>query len=239
MRLGFRAVVSACRQVFSHLTLSFGANVLAMLLSLPIVLALIVVAFVVHSLSVVPLGIAVLVGVLPNPACLGLQTIARELAHGRGAEFGEQWQAFRAYWRVGLRAWLIAAAVTIIVALNVVFYAAQALRPDSSLHGVAAPLFAVWALLLLFWLGIHLYVTPLLLAQTEPRALLAYRNAAVIMLSRPVASWVVILVWLGVLVFTSATALATVIGLALAAAIQQNTLRLSLPNVLAAQDSAS
>jgi hypothetical protein len=82
-------------------------------------------------------------------------------------------------------------------------------------------------------------VTPLLLAQTEPRALLAYRNAAVIMLSRPVASWAVILVWLGVLVFTSATALATVIGLALAASIQQNTLRLSLPNVLVAQDSAS
>jgi ABC-type Mn2+/Zn2+ transport system permease subunit len=79
-------------------------------------------------------------------------------------------------------------------------------------------------------------VAPLLLAQTEPRALLAYRNAAVILLSRPVASWGLILVWLGVLVFASATALATVIGLALAASIQQNTLRLSLPNPLPAQD---
>jgi hypothetical protein len=39
----------------------------------------------------------------------------------------------------------------------------------------------------------------------------------------------VILVWLAVLVFTSVTALATVIGLALAASIQQNTFRLSLP----------
>jgi hypothetical protein len=236
MRLALRAVGSACRQVFSHLTLSFGANVLAMLLSLPIVLALIVVAFVVHSLSVVPLGVAVFVGALPNPACLGVQTIARELARGRGAEFGEQRQAFRTYWRVGLRAWLISAAITIVLVLNVAFYAEQALRPASRLHGVAAPLFVVWALLLLFWLGIHLYVAPLLLAQTEPRALLAYRNAAVIMLSRPVASWGVILVWLGVLVFTSATALATVIGLALAASIQQNTLRLSLPNPLPAQD---
>jgi hypothetical protein len=229
MRLAFRAVGSAAHQVFSHLTLSFGANVLAMLLSVPIVLALIVVAFVVHSLSVVPLGIAVLVGVLPNPACLGLQTIARELARGTGAEFGEQWQAFRAYWRIWLRTWVIAAAITLVLVLNVAFYAAQALRPASGVHGVAAPLFVAWALLLLFWLGIHLYVAPLLLAQTEPRALLAYRNAAVIMLSRPVASWAVILVWLGVLVFTSATALATVIGLALAACIQQNTLRLTLP----------
>ena len=236
MRLGLRAVWSACRQVFSHLTVSFGGNLLAMLFSLPIVLALIIVAFVVHSLSVVPLGIAVLVGALPNPACLGLQTIARELARGQVPEFREQWQAFRAYWRVGLRAWLIATAVTVILALNVAFYAAQMLRPASGVHGVAAPLFLVWALLLLFWLGIHLYVAPLLLAQTEPRALLAYRNAAVIMLSRPVASWAVIVVWLGVLVFTSTTALATVIGLALAASIQQNTFRLSLPDPLPAQD---
>ena len=43
MRLALRASGSACHQVFRHLALSFGANVLAMLLSLPIVLALIVV----------------------------------------------------------------------------------------------------------------------------------------------------------------------------------------------------
>ena len=239
MRLGLRAVGSACRQVFSHLALSFGGNMLAMLVSLPIVLVLIVVAFFVHSLSVVPLGIAVLVGALPNPACMGLQTLARELAHGRAAEFGEQWQALRTYWRVGLRTWLIAAATTIILALNVAFYATQAANPASRLHAVAMPLFLVWALLLLLWLGIHLYVAPLLLAQDEPRALLAYRNAVVIMLSRPVASWIVVLIWLGVLVFTSATALATVIGLALAASIQQNSLRLSLPNVIAAHDEAT
>jgi hypothetical protein len=73
---------------------------------------------------------------------------------------------------------------------------------------------------------------PLLLAQVEPRALLAYRNAAVMMLSRPVASLNASLIWLGALVFTSATALATIIGLALAASIQQNAFRLVLPNLL-------
>ena len=31
MRFGFRVVGSACRQVFSHLTLSFGGNVLGVL----------------------------------------------------------------------------------------------------------------------------------------------------------------------------------------------------------------
>ena len=236
MRLGLRAVGSACAQVFSHLALLFGGNVLAMLLSLPIVLVSIVVASFVHSLSVVPLGIAVLIGVLPNPACMGLQTLARELALGNAPEFGEQRQALGTYWRVGLRAWLIAAAITIILALNAAFYAREAANPASGLHAVAAPLFFVWALLLLFWLGIHLYVAPLLLAQEEPRVLLAYRNAAVIMLSRPLTSWTVILIWLGALVLTSATAVATVIGLALAASIQQNALRLFLPDALPAHD---
>jgi hypothetical protein len=42
------------------------------------------------------------------------------------------------------------------------------------------------------------------------------------------------LLWLGVLVFTSATALATVIGLALAASIQQNAFRRLLPDLLPA-----
>jgi hypothetical protein len=118
----------------------------------------------------------------------------------------------------------------------VAFWATQAANPATSLHAVAAPLFLVWALILLFWLGIHLYVAPLLLAQAEPRVLLAYRNAAVLMLSRPVASWTVILIWLGALVFTSTTALATIIGLALAASIQQNTLKRLLPNALPALD---
>ena len=92
MRVGFRALGSSCHQVFTHLALSFGGNVLAMLLSLPIVLVSIVVAFFVHSLSVVPLGIALLVGALPNPACMGLQTLARELARGQTPDFADQWQ---------------------------------------------------------------------------------------------------------------------------------------------------
>ena len=234
MRLGIRAVGSSCYQVFSHLALSFGGNVLAMLLSLPIVLVSIVAAFVVHSLSLVPLGIALLVGALPNPACMGLQTLARELARGDTANFGEQWQGLRMYWRVSLRAWLIAAAIAITCVLNMAFYATQAANPATRFHAVAAPLFVVWTLILFLWLGIQLYVAPLLLAQAEARVLLAYRNAAVIMLSRPVASLTVSLIWLGALVFTSATGLATVIGLALAASIQQNTFRLLLPNVLPA-----
>ena len=234
MRFGIRAVGSSCYQVFSHLALSFGGNVLAMLLSLPIVLVSVVAAYAFHSLSLVPLGVALLVGALPNPACMGLQTLTRELARGDTANLREQWQGLRTYWRVTLRAWLIAAAISITCVLNMAFYGTQAADPAARLHAVAAPLFVVWTLVLFLWLAIHLYVAPLLLAQAEARVLLAYRNAAVTMLSRPVASLAVSLIWLGTLVFTSFTALATVIGLALAASIQQNTFRLLLPNLLPA-----
>ena len=87
------------------------------------------------------------------------------------------------YWRVSLRAWLIAAAITIVCVLNIAFYATEGANPAARLHAVAAPLFVVWTLILFLWLGIHLYVAPLLLAQAEARVLLAYRNAAVIMLA--------------------------------------------------------
>jgi len=132
MRLGLRAVGSACYQVFSHLAVSFGGNLLAMLLSLPIVLVLIVVAFFAHSLSVVPLGIAILVGALPNPACMGLQTLARELARGDTPDFGEQWQGLRTYCSVGLRAWLIAGAITITCAVNAASWEIQSANPPTS-----------------------------------------------------------------------------------------------------------
>jgi hypothetical protein len=155
-----------------------------MLLSLPIVLVSIVAAFAVHSLSLVPLGVALLVGALPNPACMGLQTLARELARGQTPDFADQWQGLRTYWRVGLRAWLIAAAITITCALNAAFYATRAANAATRWHTIAAPLSVVWTLILLLWLGVHLYVAPLLLAQAEARVLLAYRNAAVIMLTR-------------------------------------------------------
>src|SRR6476660_7444455 len=118
MRFGARAVGSSCYQVFSHLASSFGGNVLAMVLSLPIVLLSIGAAFALDSLDLVPLCIAVFAGALPNPACMGLQTLARELAHGDSASFSEQWQALRRYWRVSLRAWLAAAAITITCVVN-------------------------------------------------------------------------------------------------------------------------
>src|SRR5437763_5941610 len=134
MRLGLRAVGSACYQVFSHLAVSFGGNLLAMLLSLPIVLALIVVAFFAHSLSVVPLGIAILVGALPNPACMGLQTLARELARGDTPGLAGRWRGTPSTGRVSPRAWRVGAPPALTAVLKMAFSGPQPPDPPPPSH---------------------------------------------------------------------------------------------------------
>src|SRR5579872_232152 len=229
MLLGLTAIGSALRQVFSRFALLAGGNVTAMVLSIPLLAAVLLLTSFSSSLSFVPLGIAVFVGALPNPASMGLQVLTRDMAYDRSPDLYEQWPGLRRYWRVALKAWLISAGVTALCFLNVAFYVHQAASPTSELRGIAGPLSLLWGLLLVSWLAIHLYVAPLLLAQERPNIVLAYRNALVLTMSRPVASWTIIPIWLALLIFTSATALVTVIGLALAAAIQENALRVLLP----------
>jgi hypothetical protein len=229
MFLGLRAIGSALRQVFSRFALSLGGNVTAVVLSVPLIAVVFLLTSFSSSLSFIPLGVAVLVGVLPNPASIGLQTLANKLAYDQDPELNDQWRGLREFWRIALRAWLVSAAVTAVCFLNVAFYANQAGSSASSLRGIAGPLSILWGVLLISWLAIHLYVAPLLLTQESPSVFLAYRNAVVLTTSRLLASWTVILVWLAVLVITSATGLIIIIGLALAAAIQQNALRVLLP----------
>jgi hypothetical protein len=231
--VGLKAIALAFRQIGGRFLLSLGANLTAVALSIPLLVIVLLAASLLRSLSVVPLGVAVLLGILPNPASTGLQAVTRELGRGASPDLHDQWPALRAYWRPALKTWLISAAVTGICVLNVAFYASQAGSRASSLRGIAGPLSIVWALLLVFWLGIHLYVAPLLLAQERYDIWLIYRNAAVIAMSRPFASWTVIFVWFALLVFSATTGLATVIGLALGAAIQQNAFRLLLPTLSA------
>jgi hypothetical protein len=229
MLFGLKAIGSALHQVGTRFILSLGGNVTAIALSTPLLGVVFLLAFLFHSLSFVPFGVAVLVGVLPNPASIGLQMLAREMAYDRFPELNDQWRGLRDYWRVALKAWLISTGIAAVCFLNLVFYASRSATSSSGLSGLAGPLYIMWGLLLIFWLGMHLYVGPLLLAQEKPGVRLAYRNAAVLTVSRPLASWTAIIVWFAVLAISSATGLATLIGLALAAAIQQNTLKVLLP----------
>ena len=106
----------------SHLALSFGGNVLAMLLSLPIVLVSIVAAFV-CSLAESWYRWA-------SPSWSVRCPIRHAWDSRRSRESSpavrprisaSNGRDSAAYWRVSLRAWLIAAAITITCVLNVAF----------------------------------------------------------------------------------------------------------------------
>lgn len=236
MMLTLRACGSALHEIGSRFLLFLGANIAAMLLSLPLIVVALVLAMLFRSLSSFPLLLVVLIGVPPNPAAMGLHTLAREAARRNGPEPVDQWQGLKANWLPALKAWLVSVAVTAFGGLNVLFYASQATSPSSGLHGIGAPLAVLWTVLLIFWIGMHMYVAPLLLAQERDDLVLLYRNAATLVLSRPLTTWTLVPLWIAVLLLASVSGLITLIGLALAAAIQQNVLRLLLPTFLPAPE---
>lgn len=227
MKLALKALGSAIWQVATHFLFMAACNVIAILLSVPLLLLIGVLALGLQSVAVIPFGIVAVIGVLPNPASAGLQYTARELARGERVMFSDQWQGLREYWLVALRSWILSFGGSCIVFLNVFFYG----RPSTE-GGLFTIVEFMWLAALLFWLALHVYIYPLLFAQTEKRAFLTYRNALVIVVSRPLFTLTVMLVWLAVLIFCSASGLSAFLGLALGAAIQQTAAARVLPGLL-------
>jgi hypothetical protein len=86
-----------------------------------------------------------------------------------------------------------------------------------------------WSLLLAVWLAMHLYIYPLLFVQENRKIFLTYRNALVLVASRPAVTLAVGPIWIVVLLVGAASGLATIIALTLAAAIQHNVFKGLLP----------
>lgn len=229
MLRGLRVTGSALYQVSTHLGVLVVANLTAVVLSLPLVALVGVLSYLARSYSLIPLGIALLLGVFPNPAAAGLQLTARDLARKDIISLSDQWDGLRQFWLFALKTWLVSLAGTIVIVANLAFYAFQAGQSGSSFRTIGGPLAAVWLFVLLVWVGLHLYIFPLLVAQEDRRLLTAYRNAFIMEVSRPFFTLTVTILWILLLLFTSATGLATIIGLAVGAAIQQNAFVRLLP----------
>jgi hypothetical protein len=229
MLLGLRAVGSALAQVLTHVTASLLANLLATVLSIPIVVAIGALAYGTHSFSLVPLGVALLVGVLPNPCTAGVQVVAREHAAGSYMTFREHWEGFRRYARPATVAWLASLAISALLLANLAFYAHAVGSATGALGALAMPLFLVWLLLFVYWLAMHLFVFPLLMLQEEKSIRLVYRNAFLMTFARPSVLAVVVPIWVAVLLISSATGLVTFIGLTFSASIQHNATAKLLP----------
>lgn len=229
MPLSVRSLGSAFGQVGSHFLLSLTANVVAMLLSLPLLLLLSLLVIVTGSLQLLPLGVVLLLGVLPNPAAAGLQVVMHDLATHTYPNTGTQVRGLQSHWLDALKLWTISLAITLIIVGNIALYAHLATGKGNAAHAVAAPIEMLWLCALLVWCAIHLYAYPLLLEQKVKRTFLAYRNAAIMAFSHPVFTIVVLIIWLAILILSAFSGLVTLFGLAFAASIQQNAYARLLP----------
>jgi uncharacterized membrane protein YesL len=227
--LGLRVVGSAFRQVLTHVTASVFSNLFAAVLSLPIVLIAGVGAYASRSFSLIPLGVAMLAGVLPNPFAAGLHTVAQELATAGYATFGEHWTGLRQHFLPALKTWLVSLAITVLILANIVFYLRELGSGAGVVGSVAPGLVLVWGIVFLLWIAIHLYVFPLLLLQEVKSVRLVYRNAFMMALARPAVTACVAAIWVILLLLFSTTGLITFIGFAICCAIQHTVASRLLP----------
>jgi hypothetical protein len=227
--LGLRAIGSAFRQVITHVTASLLANIVAALLSTPIILVVGAFAYGSRSLSLIPLGVALLVGVLPNPCAAGVHAVTREFSTSGYATLSEHWTGLRAYFFPALRAWLLSLVVTILIGANLVFYVRVLGSASGVLHAFAPGLLFAWLLVFVVWMALHLYVFPLIVVQDTKSLRLVYRNAFMMTVARPGVTACVVPIWIVLLLLCSSTGLITFIGLTICAAIQQSTVHKLLP----------
>jgi uncharacterized membrane protein YesL len=134
-------------------------------------------------------GLAWLLLLLPTPAGVALGALAREAAGPDVPRRTAFWDGLRARWRLGLACGLVSLLVTLAIAFNIAFYATRT-------EGLLRLTTILWLYGLWFWLGMHIYLVPLLHHVQEPRLLDLYRRAALITLGQAVPTLLLVLVLL-------------------------------------------
>jgi hypothetical protein len=197
-------------------------NIGATIFVLPVLAVAAVVAVVLHAEPVLTIAMIVIVGILPSPTSAGLQFVTHESAHLNPVLWRDQLDGIQRYGVSALRIWLLSIIVTTILVGNAAFYAQASFAPARILE-------ILFILALMFWLAVHLYVYPLLMEQKVVKARLVYRNAVLMALARPLFTVLVTSVWWLILFCTTFTGLVGVIGLVIAALLQQNAAAVMLP----------
>ena len=192
-RVLWRALVSLWDESLAFL----GANVLWFLCNLPFALVLVLVLVPVATApggadpaagTAPPLVLAAwLLLFLPTPGSVGLGAVA-EVGAGLDAPRTRLlfWPAVRAHWRPATVMFVVSLIGTAVLLVNMYFYALS----SSPWLRIASIL---WLYALLFWLGMQLYLVPLLLHLPDARLLDVYRRAALITLGHPISTLVLVI----------------------------------------------
>jgi hypothetical protein len=223
---GTAAIFAALGAYYNRIGLLTLVNVITLLYSVPLLAVALITGVLLRQLALTPLALALLLGILPNPLAAGLQHCARLAVRDEPFVLSDLQRGLQEYWRPALLLFVIGLVALLVILLNLSFYA----RVGGALSTVLA---LIWLYLLILWLAVHLYAYPLLFTVERPTwrkaVLLVYRNALVLAVTRPVSTILVGAVWLFWLLLTSATGLMLLVGLVVAALIQQALLLRLLP----------
>jgi hypothetical protein len=219
--LVLRSLLASVLQVYTHISITLVSSLITLAADLPFLALLFLATMSVRSYVLIPLSVLLFLGVLPYPGNAAGQVIAHELATSDLIVTSDAWRGFDGNWQPALRAWLVGVVVTIGLIANVTFYTHLASGSGAyTIPGYVLSVVTIGALSL--WITIHLYVYPLLLAMEEPRLLLVYRNALVLLSFHPIASILGTLIWLTWLALGAATGVFFAGGFLVAATIQHN-----------------
>jgi hypothetical protein len=174
----FRTVWAALVAIYEETLVLLAANLLALAVNLPLavlvlVLAIFVTGNVPDALWWAALG--ALVALLPTPGNVALAGVT-QVAAGPDVPYLRLFtQTLRARWRIASRCTLVSVVVLVALLGNAAFY--LYLGP-----GWPTLVATLWAYAALFWLGLHVYLAPLVVHVAEPRVRHLYRRAALLCL---------------------------------------------------------
>lgn len=192
----FRALWSALRDLFDEFFLLIICNLLWLLISAP----LFFVAYVLLSAGGTVLAVvAALLGVLPaGPATAALTAISYRVSDGRAIKLADFFAGMRSHARQGWAVLGAFVAGAILTLFNLSFY----LQVSSIFGGL---MLGLWIYLLLFWCALLIYSFPLLFLQQRPDLRTMLRNAALMVVTRPIFTLVTLLLMAIILGLSVAT----------------------------------
>jgi uncharacterized membrane protein YesL len=128
-----------------------------------------------------PLWLTPLFAIPSGPASAALATLVRQAARDLRADRSLFWDGFRMYWKKALVLSAIGFGVLSLLLLNLLFYLS---RSQPFLQILAF----LWAYLVVFWIGVLLYLFPVLIALKEPTVVGALRTAIAMTFANPIFS---------------------------------------------------
>jgi len=115
----------------------------------------------------------------------GMYYVTNRVAHGKTFHFSDFIEGIKKFWWRSLIWFLANILFVVIIYTNLTFY-------SSNFKGLwVAFVGGFWLALLAFWLTMQMYFWPMLIEQKETKMLLAWRNAAFLVLASPFFSFFV------------------------------------------------